>query len=85
MTLNAHTSYPNTQTYVLRLHRHASPQQGRIVGRLEHVASGHQFIFTTADELIACVKCAAALAAATTTAAAKAKTPGAADNGEQAS
>ncbi len=84
MTLNAQASYPNTQTYVLRLHRDASPQQGRIVGRLEHVASGHQFLFTTADELIACVKCAAALVAATTSAAGPGR-PGAPGNGEQAS
>ena len=53
MVLNAHASYPHGQTYVLRLHRDASPAQGRIVGRLEHVSSGHQILFASADELIA--------------------------------
>lgn len=55
MVLNAHTSYPHTHTYVLKLHRDAAPREGRIIGRLEHVESGHQFHFNTAEELIACL------------------------------
>lgn len=62
MILNAHASHPSTQTYVLKLHRDASPRQGLISGRLEHVASGHQFPFTTGEELIACLIRAAELA-----------------------
>lgn len=55
MVLNTHTSYPHTHTYVLKLHRDAAPREGRIIGRLEHVESGHQFHFNTAEELIACL------------------------------
>ena len=64
MVLNAHASYPHGQTYVLRLHRDASPSQGRIIGRLEHVSSGHQILFASADELIAGLIRAAALESA---------------------
>lgn len=55
MVLNTHASYPHDQTYVLKLHRDAAPQQGRFVGRLEHVASGRQLSFDSAEELIACL------------------------------
>ena len=61
MILDTQTSYPQAQTYVLKLHRTASPADGRIVGRLEHVASGHQFPFNSIDELIACLIIGAAL------------------------
>ena len=37
------------------------PRQGRIVGRLEHVASGRQFQFTSGEELLACLIKAAEL------------------------
>lgn len=55
MVLNAKTSYPHSRIYVLRLHRDAIPRQGRIFGRLEHVASGHQFHFSSGEELLACL------------------------------
>jgi hypothetical protein len=55
MTLKPHSSYPQALSYVLTLHRDAAPAEGRIVGRLEHVVSGRQFHFTTAEELLACL------------------------------
>lgn len=62
MVLNTNASYPHGQTFVLRLHRDAAPQQGRLVGRLDHVASGQQLTFETAEELISCLARAAELA-----------------------
>ena len=61
MVLSPHASYPHERSYVLKLHCDASPRHGRIVGRLEHVASGHQFQFTSGEELLACLINAAAL------------------------
>ena len=55
MVLSAHASYPQSQTYVLKLHRDAAPAEGRIVGRLEHIASATQFTFNSAAELIDCL------------------------------
>jgi hypothetical protein len=55
MTLKPHSSYPQALSYVLTLHRDAAPAEGRIVGRLEHVVSGRQFHFATAEELLACL------------------------------
>lgn len=54
MVLNTHTSYPHTRTYVLKLHRDATPA-GELVGRLEHVESGQQFPFNSGEELLACL------------------------------
>ena len=64
MILETQATYPHAQTYVLKLHRNAAPADGRVVGRLEHVASGHQFPFSSVDELIACLIIGAALSAA---------------------
>jgi hypothetical protein len=61
MILKVHSSYPHSGTYVLKLHCDAAPGQGRFVGRLEHVASGYQSHFNSADELIACLVRAALL------------------------
>jgi hypothetical protein len=61
MVLSPHASYPHERSYVLKLHSDASPRQGRIVGRLEHVASGRQFQFTSGEELLACLINAAEL------------------------
>jgi hypothetical protein len=61
MVLSSHASYPHDRSYVLKLHCDAIPPQGRIVGRLEHVASGHQFQFTSGEELLACLIDAAEL------------------------
>ena len=61
MVLSPHASYPHDRSYVLKLHSDASPRQGQIVGRLEHVASGRQFQFTSGEELLACLIDVAAL------------------------
>jgi len=55
MVLHTQTSYPHDKTFVLKLHQSASPRDGRIVGRLEHVDSGHQFLFASAAELVECL------------------------------
>ncbi len=55
MVLNPHTTYPQSMTYVLKLHHDSVPREGRVIGRLEHVASGHQSQFSSAEELIACL------------------------------
>jgi len=59
MILNVNASFPHAQTYVLKLHRDAAPQEGRIMGRLEHVPSGHQYTFNSGAELLACLADAA--------------------------
>lgn len=41
--------------YVLKLHRDAQPGSGRVMGRLENVTTGEQFVFANADELLACL------------------------------
>ena len=61
MILSPNASYPHERSYVLKLHSDASPRHGRIVGRLEHVASGRQFQFASGEELLACLINAAAL------------------------
>jgi hypothetical protein len=40
-------------TYVLKLHRDARPGLGRVMGRLENVTTGEQFVFASAEELLA--------------------------------
>jgi hypothetical protein len=59
MILNVNATFPHAQTYVLKLHRDAAPQEGRIMGRLEHMASGHQYTFGSGEELLACLASAA--------------------------
>jgi hypothetical protein len=53
MVLSSQSSFPHQRAYVLKLHRDASPRQGQLLGRLEHVASGHQYPFTSGEELLA--------------------------------
>jgi len=53
MVLSSQISFPHERAYVLKLHRDASPRHGQLHGRLEHVASGHQYTFTSAEELLA--------------------------------
>ena len=65
MVLNAQTSYPHDKVYVLKLNQNASPGNGRIVGRLEHVSTGHQFHFSSGEELLACLASGVAHAEAT--------------------
>ena len=55
MILSTHPSYPNARAYVLKLHRDARPRDGRIIGRLENVTTGEQFVFGNAEELLACL------------------------------
>lgn len=55
MILSAHPSYPNAMAYVLKLHRDARPGLGRVMGRLENVTTGEQFVFASAEELLACL------------------------------
>lgn len=52
MILNPHPIYPSAGRYVLRLHRDALPQAGRLAGRIEHVSSGDSIDFTSSDELL---------------------------------
>lgn len=65
MILDTRVSYPHSRTYVLKLHVDADPQRGVIVGRLEHLASGQQFHFANAEELLACMRQAAVIIEAT--------------------
>jgi len=60
MVLNAQSSYPLTQVFVLKLRQDSSPRDGRFIGRLEHVDSGLQFQFGNSEELLACLVSAAA-------------------------
>ncbi len=53
MVLNPHPIYPSTGRYVLRLHRDARPQDGVLVGRIEHVTSGDACVFASSEELLA--------------------------------
>ena len=55
MILSAHPSYPNARAYVLKLHRDARPGLGRVMGRLENVTTGEQFVFANAEELLTCL------------------------------
>ena len=55
MNLKTQASYPQTKSFVLKLHRDAAPAEGRLIGRLEHVATGKQLNFNNAEELIACL------------------------------
>jgi len=55
MTLNLHAKYPSTRSYVLKLHRDAGPQRTRLAGRLENMATGHCFEFSTGEQLLACL------------------------------
>jgi hypothetical protein len=52
VTLNQHPDFPSARCYVLKLHRDASPAAGALKGRLEHVASGEQFDFASAEALL---------------------------------
>jgi len=53
MILSTHPSYPSNRSYVLKLHRDAAPLHGKLIGRLENVATGEQFDFDSGFELLA--------------------------------
>lgn len=55
MILATHPSYPNALAYVLKLHRDARPCAGKVIGRLENVTTGEQFVFGSAEELLTCL------------------------------
>ena len=55
MILATQTNYPNSRTWVLKLHRDALPAAGVLFGRLENVTTGEQFAFASATELLACL------------------------------
>jgi hypothetical protein len=55
MILATHPNYPNARAYVLKLHRDARPGSGKLIGRLENVTTGEQFVFGNAEELLACL------------------------------
>jgi len=53
MTLDSQTSYPGKRSYVLKLHRDAQAEPGKLAGRLDDMFSGQHHVFHTADELVA--------------------------------
>ena len=55
MILNALPAWPTARSYVLKLHRDASPAFGNLTGRLENVATGEVYEFSSAWELFACL------------------------------
>jgi hypothetical protein len=55
MNLDNRQSFPATRRYVLKLHREALPQHGRVLGRLENLNSGDLFDFTSGDQLLVCL------------------------------
>ena len=55
MVLNVNAEFPQCQTYVLKLRREAAPAEGRIVGRLEHLTTGHRCDFSSLEELLTCL------------------------------
>jgi hypothetical protein len=55
MILATHPSYPSARTYVLKLHRDARPGIGKVIGRIENVTTGEQFVFGGVEELLACL------------------------------
>jgi hypothetical protein len=55
MNLDNRQSFPATRRYVLKLHREALPQHGRVLGRLENMNSGNLFDFTSGEQLLVCL------------------------------
>jgi len=53
MILDTRSHYPSARTYVLKLHRDAPSDPSRLCGRLENMASGRQFEFASAEQLVA--------------------------------
>jgi hypothetical protein len=64
MTLDSQATYPHTHSYVIKLHRDAAPERGVFVGRLQHIYTGEQCEFGSAEELLACLVRGASLTAA---------------------
>jgi hypothetical protein len=55
MSFSAQASHPSRRSYVLKLHRDAAPASGLVFGRLEHIATGHCFVFSNVAELLRCL------------------------------
>jgi hypothetical protein len=53
MTLDRLSHYSIARSYVLKLHRNARPEHDKIIGRLEHMASGRHHDFRSWEELLA--------------------------------
>ncbi len=51
--LDSQPIFPVAGAYVLQLHRDARTEDGHWIGRIEHVASGESFEFTTREDLVA--------------------------------
>ncbi len=66
MILQATPPYPSQRSYVLKLHRDADPAGGRLVGRLEHIASGEHVDFDSGAALLAWLARHAAMATGAT-------------------
>lgn len=52
MSFDHRTPFPGSRAYVIKLRQESAPSEGRWLGRLEHVASGRQYDFSCADELL---------------------------------
>ncbi len=55
MVLQKQPSFPAARSYVLKLHRDAMPEAGKLAGRLEVIQSGEQFEFSSGEELLGCL------------------------------
>lgn len=51
--LDSQPIFPVAGAYVLQLHRDARIEEGHWIGRIEHVANGESFEFTTREALVA--------------------------------
>lgn len=52
MTLHTVPAHPKQRSYVLSLHRDAPVHPDRFFGRIEHLATGERFDFTSTSSLI---------------------------------
>jgi hypothetical protein len=46
-------TYPQSRTYVLKLHSDAVPEAGHVSGVIENLTTGERFRFVNGEELIA--------------------------------
>ena len=53
MNLDPQSKFPTARCYVLKLHRDALPEGGRLFGRLENLVTGDQREFNSSAELLA--------------------------------
>ncbi|MBI3775209.1 MAG: hypothetical protein HY273_06600 [Gammaproteobacteria bacterium] len=55
MTLDPRLPYPSARSYVLKLHRDALPEHGKLSGRLENMTSGRHYDFNSGEQLLTCL------------------------------